>query len=109
MNKAITIGSTVQPYVVIVGNDDVDNPTHYYTIINDTQYQLETAIKAVDVCFKLYHVLNLEYPPEAEQVWYFLEYYFFEMDEMCVQNRSKKGKKFLSVMSLCKDLEFSQV
>lgn len=94
---------------MIVGDDDVDNPTHYYTIINDIQYQLETAIKAVDVCFKLYHVLNLEYPPEAEQVWYFLECYFFEISEIFVQKGSKKGNKFLSVLSLCKELTSSQV
>lgn len=95
-------GSTVQPYVVIVGDVNGQDPLYYYTIINDIQYQLETAVKAIDLCFKLYHVLNLEYPPEAEQIWYFFEQYFFEL-----LNPPKK-KKFLSVQSLCKDLQLSQ-
>lgn len=38
----------------------------YITLLITTQYQLETAIKAIDKCFKLYSVLNLKYPPEAE-------------------------------------------
>jgi len=50
-----------------MGDVDGQDPSYYYTIINDTQYQLETTVKAVkgDVCFKLYHVLNLKYPPES--------------------------------------------
>jgi len=102
VDKALTCGSTVQPYVIIVGDVDGQDSTYYYTIINNTQYQLETAVKAVDLCFKLYHVLNLEYPPEAEQIWHFFEQYFFEIPN------PKKKKKFLSVQSLCKDLQFSQ-
>jgi len=71
VEKALTCGSTVQPYVVVVGDIDGQDSTYYYTIINNTQYRLETAVKAIDLCFKLYHVLNLEYPPKAEQIWYF--------------------------------------
>jgi len=71
VDKALTCCSTVQPYVVIVGDVASQDATYHYAIINNTHYQLETAVKAIDVCFKLYHVLNLEYPPEAEQIWYF--------------------------------------
>lgn len=62
----------------------------HYTMINNTQYQLETAIRTIDLCFKLYHVLNLEYPPKAEQIWYFFEQYFFE-----ILNPPKKKKFYL--------------
>lgn len=57
----------------VLGNiDDIDNPIYYYIIINDTQYKLKISIKAIDACFKLYYILNLEYLSEAEQVWYFV-------------------------------------
>jgi len=49
----------------------------YYTIIDDVHFQLETLLKAIDLCFKLFHVLNLEYSPQAQQVWHFFEHYFF--------------------------------
>lgn len=36
-------------------------------------YQLESALKAVDLCFKAFHGLHANYPPEAEQVWFLLQ------------------------------------
>lgn len=73
MNRALTCGSTVQSYKVIGNINDVDNTTYYYIIFNDTQYQLEIAIKAIDACFKLYYILNLEYLSKAEQMQYFFK------------------------------------
>lgn len=67
MDKALTCGSTVQPYVVVVGDVDGQDSTYYYTIINNTQYQLETAVKAIDLCFKL------RIPTRSQQIWYFFE------------------------------------
>lgn len=60
---------TVQPYVVVIGDIDGLDPIH-------ALYLLETPIKAVDVCFKAFHSLNLEYPVESNQVWCFIEHFF---------------------------------
>lgn len=95
-DRALLLGLTVQPYVVVVG-DGLD-PVHTYTIINDTQYLLETPIKGLDVCFKAFHSLNLEYPVESNQVWCFIEHYFFNIVNPV------KGKQFLSIQTLVKDL-----
>jgi len=96
------LGLTVQPYVVVVGNiNETDSSMQYFTIIDDVQFLLETLLKAIDLCFKLFHVLNLKYSPQAQQVWNFFEHYFFDMSDQ------KKGRKFLSIQSLCKDLEVS--
>lgn len=69
----------------------------YFTIIDD--FQLETLLKAIDLCFKLFHVLNLHYSPQAKQVWNFFEHYFNNITDL------KKGKNFLSILSICKDLQ----
>jgi hypothetical protein len=65
----------VQPYVVIVGNQELNSNDSigYYTVINDIYYKLETPIKALDICFKSFHTLNLHYPQEAEQIWWFIQ------------------------------------
>ncbi|XP_050057665.1 uncharacterized protein LOC114130112 [Aphis gossypii] len=99
VNRAFNCGLTVQPYVVIVGNlEEINSTISYYTVINDIHYKLETPIKALDICFKSFHSFNLEYPQEAEQVWWFIQDYFFN-----INNNSKK--KFISVQTLIKDLE----
>jgi len=57
--SALNLGITVQPYVVDVGNiNEADSSMQYYTIIDDVHFQLETLLKAIDLCFKLFHVLN---------------------------------------------------
>jgi len=98
-DRALSLGLTVQPYVVVIGDIDGLDPIHAYTIIDNTQYLLETPIKAIDVCFKAFHSLNLEYPVESNQVWCFIEQYFFGMVNPI------KGKQFLSVQTLIKDLQ----
>lgn len=56
------MGITVQPYDVVVGNiNETDSSMQYFTIIDDVHFQLETLLKAIDLCFKLLHVLNLEF------------------------------------------------
>lgn len=95
INRAFNCGLTVQPYVAIVGNQDAIS---YYTVINDIYYKLETPIKALDICFKSFHALNLQYPQEAEQIWWFIQDYFFNISD-------KSKKKFIGVQCLIKDLQ----
>jgi len=60
--SALNLGITVQPYYVVVGSiNEADSSMHYYTIIDDVHFQIETSLKAIDLCFKLFNVLNLEY------------------------------------------------
>jgi len=66
-----------------VGNQESNsNDTiGYYTVINDIYYKLETPIKALDTCFKSFHALNLQYPQEAEQIWWFIQDFFFKITD----------------------------
>ncbi|XP_025420485.1 uncharacterized protein LOC112690652 [Sipha flava] len=74
VNRAFINNLTVQPYIAIVGNiEDASSVLNYYTVID----KIETPIKALDICFKSFHALNLNYPPEAEQVRWFIQDYFF--------------------------------
>ena len=44
-----------------------------YCMYDDVVYQLDGLIKAVDVCFKTFFVLNAKYPAEAINVWTLLQ------------------------------------
>jgi hypothetical protein len=69
VNRAFINNLTVQLYIAIVGNiEDASSVLNYYTVIDNIYYKLETPIKALNICFKSFHALNLNYPPEAEQV-----------------------------------------
>lgn len=84
VKKEFVFGLTVQPYILIVGsifqNGNASDHIQSFVVINDTKYELETPLKAVDVCFKAFFTLNYKYPFEGEQVWTFIQKYFFEIN-----------------------------
>ncbi|XP_054744370.1 uncharacterized protein LOC129248779 [Anastrepha obliqua] len=53
--------STIQPIICPIG---LDYCKEYYVYFADIFYKFDNLIKCIDVCFKTFHVLNLEYPPE---------------------------------------------
>lgn len=65
-------GITWQPQVLVLG-DSVINPAQTLVLVNDTVYEVGSLIKAVDVCFKAFFVLNAEYPPQARDPWLLLQ------------------------------------
>jgi len=38
-----------------------------------------SAIKAFDICFKIFHVFNVDYPIESSDVWLFIQFFFFKI------------------------------
>ncbi|OXA42337.1 uncharacterized protein LOC118438814 isoform X2 [Folsomia candida] len=71
-----------QPFVVCVG--DLAN-----LIIKDVYVMLErklikspTIISAVDLCFKLFHVLKLKFPDECYPVWSFFDHTVYQINEI---------------------------
>jgi len=48
--------------------------------IEDIRYHLRTAVAALDVCFKAFFALQLEFPKDVLPVWLFIQKYFFNMN-----------------------------
>ncbi|XP_048513603.1 uncharacterized protein LOC125501492 [Athalia rosae] len=69
MNK---LGLPVQPYIIVVG-PTLQNIKSFYVSIDKILYQLPSALKAIDICFKAFHTFNALYPPEAEHIWYLIQ------------------------------------
>lgn len=40
---------------------------------------LFSSSKAFDICFKIYHVFNIEYPIESIDVWIFIQTFFYNL------------------------------
>ncbi|XP_022160098.1 uncharacterized protein LOC111026353 [Myzus persicae] len=79
--KAQQLDQTLQPYMIFVQDSEFENNVRdFYVIINNHFFKLESALKALDVCFKSFFSLNLNYPTESTQVWYFIQKYFFEIE-----------------------------
>lgn len=61
----------IQPCVIIVG--ETLQTAKNYVLFENVEYKLHSVLAAVDMCFKIIHVMNLVvYPPEAYNTWMFI-------------------------------------
>ncbi|XP_024883588.1 uncharacterized protein LOC112462188 [Temnothorax curvispinosus] len=90
--RAAKLKDTVQPYIIVIG-PQLTAIEAFYIIIDDIMYKMENVLKAVDILYKIFQVLNVKYPPACEQVWLFIQKYIY--------GRTTKWDKYdKSVMNL---------
>lgn len=97
-DKYEPFGLTLSPQAVVVG-DTVDSISKSYVRVNTMLYEVENALKAFDITFKIMHVLDCKYPKESEREWYFLEKCVYRI------NLQKKNPLNSSISSVCSDFE----
>lgn len=88
---------SLQPTPIIIG-DNLDNIIVSYVSVNDILHQVQTPLKAFELCFKIIHALQACYAVEAEHVWLLIQKGLFELT-------TKYDKKFVSVTQLLQDIK----
>lgn len=68
---------TVQPFIIIVGLS-LREIESYYVVVDDILYKLDNILRAIDICFKIFMVLDAQYPIECEQIWLFFQLYIYK-------------------------------
>ncbi|XP_036336282.1 uncharacterized protein LOC118746541 [Rhagoletis pomonella] len=66
----------LQPLLLVVG-EKLTQLDSFYVIFDSIIYKVPTFLKSLDTLFKIFHVLNLEYPIQAKSIYNFIESYFF--------------------------------
>lgn len=84
----------LQPYVIVLG--DIINPKDFYVTINGIIYKFERFSNALDFCFKLFHIFDLQYPKPSHTVWTFIEKFFYNLN----QNQKKIPKVLQLIQTL---------
>ncbi|KAF2890398.1 hypothetical protein ILUMI_15775 [Ignelater luminosus] len=88
----------VQPIPIVVGPY---GHCQCFVSVDDVLYGVENPIKAIDVCFKIYHALNAKYPADAEPSWLFLQKAIYKIF-------TSQDPKFSSVDILIADIKAEQ-
>lgn len=57
---------TLQPYIIHVSGEDLQE---IYVCVDDILYKTNSALEAIDICFKAFHVFHLKYPSACEHLW----------------------------------------
>lgn len=81
------ITTVIQPCLLVIG--DINNPKQIMVYFDGIKYVINTIIKAIDICFKIFHVFNIEYPIESSNFWLFIQKYYYKIktkfDKSCIQ------------------------
>ncbi|XP_031338513.1 uncharacterized protein LOC116167315 [Photinus pyralis] len=73
------VKKSTQPFIYGVG-ENIFSLSEITVYFDGIRYKFKNFIRAVDICFKLIYLFNLEFPPESIMFYNFLEifFYFFE-------------------------------
>lgn len=67
-----------RPLIVAVGKDLASIKEVYVSVAN-LLYSAPCAVTALDICFKSFHALHIEYPPECGHIWLLLQRTIYKM------------------------------
>lgn len=70
--------STIQPYMIVVKGQ---GKLSFFIQVDSFFVEPEngSSVAAMDLLFKMYHVLNVEYPKKLENFYCFVQHYIYEI------------------------------
>ncbi|XP_013390018.1 uncharacterized protein LOC106158524 isoform X2 [Lingula anatina] len=68
------------PHIITIGCS-AKNPTEAFVAFEQNAIKCPTLLKAVDLCFKSFYILDVNYPRECYTVWEFLQTVVYEMGD----------------------------
>lgn len=74
--KLLGYGLHMQPVIIVVGS--LSSSEASYVVVDQTTWKISTPLKAVDICFKAFHVLHALYPSETV-VWLLIQQLVYEI------------------------------
>lgn len=69
---AANLGITLQPYIIAVG-PTISEVSDLFIAVDTTIYKVPSALEAIDLCFKIFHALDVEYPLESAHLWFLIQ------------------------------------
>ncbi|KAK0161694.1 hypothetical protein PV327_008113 [Microctonus hyperodae] len=62
----------LQPYMIVVG-ETMTRISEFYVCVDRVRYKLHSALSALDLLFKIFHVLDTGYPLASEHLWMLMQ------------------------------------
>lgn len=78
----------MQPQLVAVGAD-WDSITDCYICVNQIQWEKENILEVLDILFKTFYILDIEFPAESERIWSLIQFGFYGIVSEVAKNGCK--------------------
>ncbi|KAE8737319.1 hypothetical protein FOCC_FOCC017218 [Frankliniella occidentalis] len=96
------MGQPLGPLPVVVGQSLDQLQKAFVAIDATTAYYVANGIRAVDLCFKCFHALQVPYPPQAANAWLFVQHALYQV-------ATPADRMSVSVSSLLADFGYRPV
>lgn len=87
-------GEPIKPFILGLGLPKSLKVLTFYVYLDGQLIQFNSFCRALDICFKSYHLFNVEYPLPSQQFWTFIEEYLYD-----IKNKSNKSSKVSVLIS----------
>lgn len=77
-NELAKSGS-IPPMLNIIG--DIFAPVEIYVDYDNISYKFFSMGKAIDIAFKIFYVMQIDFPKPCQMIWVFLNQYFFHLED----------------------------
>ncbi|KAK0158089.1 hypothetical protein PV327_011134, partial [Microctonus hyperodae] len=98
--RTADLSTSLQPYMIVVSKT-FTNISDFYICMDRVRYKVDSALSALDILFKIFHVLDARYPPAREHLWILMERVVYKFGNDC-----KKSTSYIeSIMQQIRNLE----
>jgi len=66
----------LQPFVVAIGK--IEDIKQFLIVLDQQKWEADSALQAVDICFKIFFALNGKYPVESNHIWLMIQRVVYE-------------------------------
>ncbi|KAL5236318.1 hypothetical protein ACI65C_003728 [Semiaphis heraclei] len=88
-----SLGDPIQPFILIVGT--IFSHKEILVYFDSIMYKVHSIVRSIEVCYKIFHLFNLEYPCQSSIVWLFVQNYFFGL----TSSYDKPHPKLVQILS----------
>lgn len=67
----------IQPFIIVQGS--LIDASNFVVFFDGCRYQCNCILQALDTCFKIYMLFNLQYPQSSILVWNFIQLFYYSI------------------------------
>lgn len=99
MPKYLEEVTNTQPYVLILGT--LVEPLQCFVIVERKALEQTCLLKAIDVCFKMFYILDITYPWQCHTTWEYFQKVVFGLED--AGGRKKTSPSVIAMRTALKE------
>lgn len=79
----------IQPFILALADQHFSKFENFFIYLDEVKIEFSNLLRCIDICFKIFHLFNLEYPKASSVFWTFIEMFFYKLPKSTTKKSSK--------------------